>query len=151
MAAFALDLVSRVAIRAPRSRVWEVFADARDWPRYNPVVLEVGAVPDAWREGARLSYVLRMAGRRVGFSVEVTRCEPGREVTWSSRRWTVTGTRTFTFTERDGVVEVEDHKRFTCAWFPVGWLYPRPVIRRMSEAWLTALRDEAERTMAAGG
>ena len=40
---------------------------------------------------------------------------------------------------------ITDHKRFSSTILPIGLAYPRPVIRRMTEAWLAEVKAEAER------
>ena len=135
----ALDLVSTVAIPAEPERVWSVFADARRWPEWSRVIAAVTIAPDRWAPGARLAFRLRIGGAVVPFDVTIQAAEPPRLVTWSSVRWTVTGTRTHTFEAIAQGTRATDHKRFEHAVAPLRWVYPQAVIRRMSETWLDDL------------
>jgi hypothetical protein len=54
-------------------------------------------------------------------------------------RWTVTGTRTHTFEPTAAGTLATDHKRFEHPLLPLDLVYPRAVIRRMSETWLDDL------------
>jgi uncharacterized protein YndB with AHSA1/START domain len=134
-----LDLVSTRTIAAPQERVWSVFADARRWPEWSRVIASVSVAPERWERGARLAFRLRIGGAVVPFDVTVTEAEPPRRVTWSSVRWTVTGTRTHTFEATPEGTRATDHKRFDHALVPLRWVYPRAVIRKMSETWLEDL------------
>lgn len=134
-----LDVVSKIAIPAPPERVWAVFADAARWPEVSRVVAEVSVAPDRWEPGARLAFRLRIGGAVVPFDVRITEADPPHRVVWTSVRWTVTGTRTHTFEPTADGTLATDHKRFEHAVVPLRWVYPRAVIRRMSEAWLADL------------
>ena len=146
MGLFDLELQQQTATRSPRSAVWEVFADIERWPEWNSVCEKVRIIEGTpWTPGFRFHMVLRMAGRAVPFEPVVVHAEPERVVTWTSTRFTVTGTRTFTLDSGDGSTLISDTKRFSSPVLPVRLFYPRPVINRMSEAWLASLAREATR------
>ena len=143
MAPRPLVIETRQAIAAPPERVWAVFTDAAAWPTWSEVVQEVSAVPERWEPGERLAFRLRFGAAKVGFDVRLDEVVPAERVVWSSVRWTVTGTRTHTFTATGEGTEVLDHKVFEHAFLPLRAFYPRGVIRRMSAAWLRDLAAEA--------
>jgi uncharacterized protein YndB with AHSA1/START domain len=138
-----LDLVSTVVVPAPPERVWTVFADARRWPEWSRVIAAVTVAPERWEPGARLAFRLRIGGAVVPFDVTVTAADPPHLVTWTSVRWTVTGTRTHTFATTADGTRATDHKRFDHPVAPLRWVYPRAIIRRMSETWLDDLARAA--------
>lgn len=130
---------------APPAVVWSTFVDVADWPRWSRVVASVEHVPARWEPGARVAFTLAMAGTTVPFDVRVDAVDPPRRVTWSSVRWTVTGTRTHTFEPEGGGTRITDVKAFDHAFWPMALAYPRGVIDRMSRTWVAELAAEAER------
>ncbi len=143
---FDLSMKSSVTVDSPLSHVWGTFADARSWPDWSRVCIEVWDVSDdLWRPHSRLSFRLRMANVGVPFSVVVTESDAPRRVTWESNKFSITATRTLQFVGLGGSTEVSDSKRFSSTIFPVGLCYPRTVIRNMTESWLEDLKAEAER------
>jgi hypothetical protein len=134
---------SRVA-RAPVDAVWRVFTDAARWPERLTGIEAVDHVPAAWTPGERVAFRLRIAGVVVPFDVVLDEVEAGRRVRWSSVRWTVTGTRTWTFEAVPEGTRITDAKRFTHPAVPLRWVYPRAPIVAMSEAWLRDLAIAAE-------
>ena len=143
---FDLSMKSSVTVDSPLPHVWDTFADARSWPDWCRVCIEVWDVSDdLWRPHSRLSFRLRMAYVGVPFSVVVTESHAPHRVTWESTKFSITATRTLQFVGLGGSTEVTDSKRFSSTVFPVGLCYPRAVIRNMTESWLEDLKAEAER------
>ncbi len=140
-----LTLTEAMHIMVPPDRVWEVFQDIHAWPTWNPVCLCVWDVsPNPWQVGGNFSFTLRMAGQPVSFHVMVIVAEPPHRVTWSSQVLTITGTRTITF-EREGAgTRATDTKAFSSPILPVRLFYPRPIIRRMAQDSLIALKRRVE-------
>jgi hypothetical protein len=102
-----------------------------------------------WQPGQRLRFRLRMVGVPVPFDVALTEVETGCRVAWESTEFSVTAVRTISITgDGDGVI-IRDHKAFHSPALPVGLVYPRFLIRRMTESWLADLSAEAERRSAA--
>lgn len=145
MAPLPLVLETHQAIAAPPARVWEVFVGAARWPEWSEVVVDVSAAPARWEPGERLAFRLRFGAAVVGFDVRLLEVVPAERVVWSSVRWTVTGTRTHTFTATREGTEVVDQKSFEHVFVPLRLVYPRATIRRMSAAWLHDLAMEVER------
>lgn len=140
-----LTLREELHIAAPPDRVWDVFQDVRAWPEWNPVCLRVWDVsPSLWQIGSSFSFTLRMAGRPVSFRVTVTESRPPYEVRWSSRRFTITGTRTVEFEASGAGTRASDTKVFRSSVLPLWLFYPRPIIRRMSQTSLLALKQRIE-------
>ena len=141
-----LRLKQETIIAASPEQVWAVFKDILSWPRWNSVCREV-AVKEGkpWEPGFRFRMVLDMAGVPVPFEPNVIEADPPNRVVWRSTRLGITGTRTFTFELVDGMTQAADEKLFESRVMPVALVYPRPVIRRMSERWLSALAREVER------
>ena len=81
----------------------------------------------------------------VSFSVNVIEALPTQRVVWASTVLGLTATRTFTFDGHSGTTIVTDRKTFESPLIPVRLVYPRPVIRLMTESWLNDLKAESER------
>ena len=140
---------SSVTVSSPLSVVWDTFADARSWPTWSRVCLDVWDVSDdLWSPNSKLSFRLRMANVGVPFSVVVTESDPPHRVSWESTKFSITATRTVQFAGNNGRTEVTDSKRFSSPLLPVWLFYPRPVIRNMTASWLQDLKAEAERRAA---
>jgi len=141
-----LSLLERTAIHAPVDVVWAAFSDLGSWPRWNTVCLKAtGLAGKPWTVGFRFRMVLRMAGVPVSFTPTVVEADAPYRVAWSSRRFTVTGARSFTFEPAPEGTLVVDEMRFSSRVTPVRLFYPRPVIAAMSKGWLASLKEEAER------
>ena len=140
---------SSVNVDAHHSVVWDTFADARSWPKWSRVCLDVWDVSnDLWALRSKLSFRLRMANVGVPFSVVVTESDPPRRVTWKSTKFSITATRTIQLAGDGDRTEVTDSKRFSSPLLPVWLFYPRWIIRNMTESWLQDLKAEAERRAA---
>ncbi len=143
---FSLELSSSVLIHAPRQPTWEAFRNIERWPVWSRVCLGVwGIAGGPWRAGGQLSFKLRIAGVSVSFSVNVIEALPTQRVVWASTVLGLTATRTFTFDGHSGTTIVTDRKTFESPLIPVRLVYPRPVIRLMTESWLNDLKAESER------
>ena len=137
---------SSITVHSPLSVVWDTFADARSWPKWSRVCLDVWDVSDdLWAPNSKLSFRLRMANVGVPFSVVVTESEPPHQVTWESTKFSITASRTIQFDGDGGRTEVTDSKRFSSPVLPIWLFYPRWIIRNMTESWLQELKAEAER------
>lgn len=76
-------LDASIEIDAPAERVWDVLADTRRYPEWNPFVTGIAG---ELREGAPIKFTVRAPGRApVTFSARVTRLVPGRELRWRGR------------------------------------------------------------------
>lgn len=140
-----LSLREETSIAASPGQVWGVFQEVHAWPEWNPVCLRVWNVsPKLWEAGSSFSFTLRMAGVPVSFHVTVTEAQPPYRVTWSSRRVTITGTRTIAFVPSANGTLASDTKAFSSPFLPIALFYPRPIIRHMSEASLLALKRRVE-------
>jgi hypothetical protein len=147
---FELVMDSTVTVGAGREEVWEVLTGAADWPRWCDVCVEVTRAPATWAVGDSLNFRLRMAGVAVPFSVAVTECDRLSKLAWESTKYFVTATRTITLDDADGGTVVTDRKRFRSPVLPVRLIYPRWIVRAMTESWLADLKREAERRHSAG-
>ena len=138
-----LVLTASLEIPAPPEAVWDVLVDVPRWTQWNPVVRQVVRF-DEVAVGRRLAYVLRMGpGIPVSFDVELQVVDrPYQLQWWSTKWWGVTGTRAFRLSPIEGGTRVEDVKTFESRVWPVAWMYPRGVVRSMSDGWLEALAAE---------
>lgn len=146
MSLFDLELTTTRTAPAPVDRVRAVFEDTAAWPSWCSVVSKIEHPPPSWVAGERLVYVLSSL-REVTFDVVLEQVD-SRQIRWSSHKGPILGIRTWTFEDRDGHCVITDHKRFESHWLPLRILYPRPVIRSMSERWLDDLVAEAKRRSA---
>ena len=118
-------MASTISVNAPANAVWMALTDAYRWPEWCRACPEVSTAPDTWSPGEALSFKLRMAGVAVPFNVRLSDVEPGRRVSWVSKKFTITAVRTISLEPRDGHVTVLDHKRFAALVRPVCLYSPR--------------------------
>lgn len=139
---------SSVEIAVSRERIWDVLSNARRWPEWARVCTEVFAAPEdgAWAVGQNLGFRLRMAGRQVPFNVSITRVDPGSLISWRSTKFSITAFRTISVVAGDASCLVTDEKYFRSSVIPIGVVYPRRLIRRMTDFWLLDLKSESERS-----
>lgn len=142
----AFEMESVVRSTAAESAVWDVLRDVKGWPRWAGVCVssDIGDGFD-WHEGQRLRFRLRMLGVPVPFDVAVTESVEGERVAWASTEFTITATRTISTERHEQGVVIRDHKAFHSPALPIGLVYPRFLIRRMTDSWLRDLASEAER------
>jgi hypothetical protein len=136
-------------VAATPEEVFDVVERATNWPRWSRIVANVRQAPAVpWRPGASLIFSLRMARREIEFDVRVTRRDRPLELAWASTRLTITALRTISFASlasgAGAGTMVTDHKRFSSPWLPIGFAYPRGIIRRMTETWLADLKAVIE-------
>ncbi len=141
-----LMLRESAEINAPPEVVRAAFDDLEAWPEWNDVCLDSQWTSgEPWAIGSAFRMTLRMARRRVGFSVFIT--ERGQHsVTWESTVLSITGTRRFSFDGQAGgsTTLVSDQKTFRSPVLPVRLFYPRPIVQAMSRGWLASLKRQAE-------
>ncbi len=139
---------SSIEIEASRARIWEVLTSARRWPEWARVCSEVWESPTHgdWAVGQKLGFRLRMAGRQVPFNVTIQRYEPEALISWSSTKFSITAIRTISVVAGEDSCEVTDKKHFKSPLLPIGIVYPRWLVRRMTDSWLLDLRSESERS-----
>lgn len=143
MSLFDLDLISRATAPVGAIAVRSTFEDAVSWPQWCSPVHTVRHAPTTWDVGAQLSFVLNTLGR-VSFDVQLDEVTD-TVISWSATKGPIRGTRTWTFESQGDHTLITDHKRFESSWVPIRLIYPRPIIRRMSERWLADLAREATR------
>ena len=156
---FGFEMRSSVTVDVPVQRAWEVVAEVNRWPDWSDVCTAVWDAPERvgdWRPGRQFGFRLKMATRNVPFNVTVTRIEPGgssgplseRLIEWTSTKYSITAVRTISVVVEPGLESgksrVMDKKHFSSPFLPIGLVYPRWLIRRMTESWLRDLKREAE-------
>ena len=148
---FEFEMSSSIVLDASAERAWQVAAAADKWPDWAAVCAEVWDAPESishWKAGHQFGFKLRMAFRDVPFNVTVSRFEPGRLIEWTSTKYSITAVRTISVVGEPGLESgksrVMDKKHFSSPFLPIGLVYPRWLIRRMTESWLRDLKIEAE-------
>jgi uncharacterized membrane protein len=137
---------SSVLVDAPTKRVWRVISDAARWPEWAEVCTRVWDSPDeqTWKPDHKFGFMLKMAGKDVPFSVTISRVKPEKFIDWKSTKFTVTAVRTISVEFENGRCKVTDSKHLSSYLLPIRLAYPRKVIHRMTESWLSDLKQEAE-------
>jgi polyketide cyclase/dehydrase/lipid transport protein len=81
-----LPIEGGTEVALPAERMWEVFADVRRWPEWNPCMWWARVSGGELREGARLYWAFNPIKRRYLYKLPavapIVECEPGRSVTW---------------------------------------------------------------------
>ena len=140
---------SSVLVNAPTERVWTVISDAARWPEWADVCTNVWGSPDedtGWKPGHKFGFMLKMAGKNVPFSVVISRGHTGDLIEWKSTKFTVTAVRTISVEFDNDRCKVTDSKHFSSYLLPIRMAYPRKMIRRMTDSWLSDLKQEAEKS-----
>ena len=138
---------SSVLVNATTERVWRVISDAARWPEWADVCTGVwgSQAEDAeWKPGHKFGFTLRMAGKDVPFSVTISRIETENLIEWKSTKFTITTVRTISVELDNDRCKVTDSKYFSSYLLPIRFAYPRKVIRRMTDSWLSDFKHEAE-------
>ena len=74
------EIQTEIEIRSAPERVWRVLSDLREYPRWNPFVIQAEG---ELRKGGRLEVRLQAEGRSpMRFRPTVEVVEPGRELRW---------------------------------------------------------------------
>ncbi|MBN1917105.1 MAG: SRPBCC family protein [Verrucomicrobia bacterium] len=133
-------------LRAPE-RVWTVFEDVADWPRWNPVTPSAHWLTEGqWRRGARLALTLRLRQKRRLIRPDVVAVVPNVRVSWVSHGVGVKTSQTFTFSAEGPETRVTATETLSG---PLAFLFrlfvPPSLIRATLVLWLDALKSEAER------
>ncbi len=88
----------KIRIRAPLSRVWEVFANLAAWGRWNSVCQDCCLVSGAeMAVDTCFSFKLRPYYLPIEVQPRIIKCEAGREVIWEGRRLGVHAVHRFEF------------------------------------------------------
>ena len=140
------SMSSTILVDAPMERVWELLTDAARWPEWCDVCVHVEVVPTVWTPGNDLAFKLRMARVAVPFRVTLTDVSPEQHVEWESTKFTIAATRRISLLPTVTGTEITDAKLFHSPLLPIRLGYPRFLIRRMTDSWLTDLKREAEGT-----
>ncbi len=137
---------SSIDIDATGEHVWHLIEDATNWPEWSKVCTEVWGIPDegVLIEGTAFGFTLRMASREVPFNVSVTRVDRGISIEWRSTKYSITAIRTIWVDSNGEGCRVTDSKKFSSPLLPIGLVYPRGLIRRMTESWLSDMKIESE-------
>lgn len=143
------SMSSTILVDAPMERVWALLTDAARWPEWCDVCVHVEVVPTVWTPGNDLAFKLRMARVAVPFRVTLTDVSPEQHVEWESTKFTIAATRRISLLPTVTGTEITDAKLFHSPLLPIRLGYPRFLIRRMTDSWLTDLKREAEGTASA--
>ncbi|MCX8277362.1 MAG: SRPBCC family protein [Dehalococcoidia bacterium] len=137
---------SSIDIDAAGERVWHLVEHPARWAEWSKVCTEVWGVPDdgVLIEGTEFGFKLRMVSMEVPFNVSVTRIDSGLSIEWRSTKFSITAVRTIFIEPYYEGCRVTDQKKFSSPVLPVGLIYPRGFIRRMTESWLVDMRIRSE-------
>jgi hypothetical protein len=144
MALNRFTMASTVVLNAPVERIWALITDAKLWPEWCGVCAQVDSIPTTWSPGNKLAFKLRMATVAVPFRVTITDVSPERHVEWESTKLTITATRRISLQPTPDGIQITDEKVFSSWLLPIRLVYPRLLIRRMTESWLGDLKREVE-------
>ena len=137
---------SNINIDAAGEHVWRLIEHASSWPEWSQVCTEVWDLPDDGMlvEGTKFGFKLRMAGKNVPFNVTVTQIDHGFSFEWRSTKYSITAIRTICVEATQEGCRVIDDKKFSSPVIPIGLVYPRGLIRRMTESWLSDIKNASE-------
>jgi hypothetical protein len=143
---FSFRISSSIDIDAESEHAWSLIENAAKWPEWSEVCTEVWNISNdgVLTDGAKFGFKLRMAAKEVPFNVTVTRIDNGLLIEWRSTKFSITAVRTITVEPNGEGCRVTDAKDFSSPFLPVGVVYPRGLIRRMTESWLADMKIASE-------
>lgn len=104
----------KIAINAPLSRVWQVFATLSDWGRWNSVCQDCCLLAgEEMAPGTCFSFKLRPYYLPIKIDLHVTKCDTGKEIIWEGERLGVRGVHRFEFNETGGQVILTSIEEFS--------------------------------------
>lgn len=105
-----MEYRARTTIAAPAEKVWKVLVDAHRWPEWDPHVERVDGEAIL---GGKIRMHTDLSSTTI--PVEVAEFVPPRRMVWRGGLpfGLMTGTRTFSLGEADGVTTFELHEVFT--------------------------------------
>ena len=143
----ALVVEESVEIAAPPEKVWKIFTEEQNWPKWNPVTKRASHLSGSrWRLGWQFELVLRnrpfpsLKVRPIVLEVNVPllvrwfEAVPG----FSAMHW-------FLFEKTETGTRVTSYEEFTGTLTPLLRLFSG-LIFRMVRLWLQALKQECEKT-----
>ncbi len=133
-------------IAAQPEKVWERFADVDSWPSWIPTFRGAQWVEgEPWTDGARLRMTMGIGPATLGVDVTIVNVDLPLSIAWTGRRFGVTSLHTWTFAPSgDGTLMTSDEVFDGPAPQLFGVTGLRPMISRMTEAWMESLQKEAE-------
>jgi hypothetical protein len=135
-----------IAIQAPLSRVWMVFADLAAWGEWNSVCQDCCLVEGTeMATGTCFSFKLRPYYLPIEIQPRITRCEAGREVVWEGRRLGIQAVHRFLFEEQGGAVTLTSIEQFAGPLFFLSRLLFIPQkLHHLSKQLLLDIKKAAE-------
>lgn len=131
--------VAELDIDAPRERVWEVLADIRGWPDWNPSVTRVILLDEF---APQSEFHWRFDG--VGIVSVLQEVDAPKRLLWSGRSPGIRAIRLWSLEEREGGTRVKTEESFSGF---LAWLLSRPLGRLLQQGlnkWLLYLKEECE-------
>ena len=134
-------------IAAPPERVWRIFRDVDRWPAWCPTIrkahLQSGDLAHA---GAKFQFTVKPWHFSLQANATVLDAKPPERVVWGVHKSGAYAQHTFTFEVQAGGTLARSYEVFSG---PMLWALPLAMpqrsVRRMFQAWLGALKAEAER------
>ena len=81
-----LPIQGRVQVALSAEQLWQIFADVRGWPEWNPCMAWARVSGGELREGATLYWAFKPIRSRYLYRLpaqaRIVECEPARKVTW---------------------------------------------------------------------
>jgi hypothetical protein len=139
-------IAEKIAIKAPLSRVWQVFTTLADWGQWNSVCQDC-CLPagEEMAAGTCFSFKLRPYYVPIKIDLHVTRCETGREVVWEGERLGVRGVHRFEFKEAGDQVILTSIEEFSGPLFFLSHLILVPRrLHQLSKKLLWEVKQAAE-------
>jgi hypothetical protein len=136
----------KIAIKAPLTQVWKVFANLAAWGEWNSVCQDCCLLAgEEMAAGTCFSFKLRPYYLPIEIPLHITRCDQGREVVWEGERLGVKGIHRFTFEERGDSVILTSIEQFSGPLFFLSRLILVPQrLHRLSKKLLQDVKKAAE-------
>jgi hypothetical protein len=128
MALNRFTIASTIVVITLAERIWALITDAKRWPEWCEVCVQVASIPETWSPGNELAFKLRMATVAVPFQVTITNVSAEQHVEWESTKFTITATRRISLQPTPDGIQITDAKVFGNWLLPIRFAYPRFLI-----------------------
>jgi uncharacterized protein YndB with AHSA1/START domain len=134
-----------ITIKAPLSRVWNLFHDLTCWADWNTILNDVKSAETCLIEGGKFSCCIRPYAFPVYFQPKVIEIVPEKKIVWTGRKYWISSLHEFFFEEKIEGTIIRSREVFSG--LPIilgGFLFPRQRLTGLTTSFLEDLKRASE-------